>query len=39
VGIFVIPALYVVFQSLRELIKGGHGGDSPAGGSDPAGPA
>jgi hypothetical protein len=26
VGIFVIPALYVVFQTLREKVKGSRGG-------------
>ena len=36
IGIFVIPALYVVFQSLRERLKGGRGGDSSAGGPDEA---
>jgi multidrug efflux pump subunit AcrB len=31
VGIFVIPALYVVFQTLRERVKGGRGGPGPRG--------
>jgi hypothetical protein len=29
IGIFVIPILYVVFQSIRERVKG-----KPAGGGD-----
>lgn len=30
VGIFVIPALYVVFQTMREWVKGRTGGTPPA---------
>ncbi len=35
VGIFVIPVLYVIFQTIREKVKGmfGSGDDSSAGGS------
>jgi Cu/Ag efflux pump CusA len=33
VGIFVIPALYVVFQTLREKVKG-RGGSGDAGHGD-----
>ena len=34
VGIFVIPALYVVFQTLREKVKG-RGGSGGAGHDQP----
>ena len=29
VGIFVVPALYVLFQSLREWVKGPKAGSAP----------
>jgi hypothetical protein len=29
VGIFVVPALYVLFQSLREWVKGTKAGSTP----------